>query len=374
MDVFQHIEKPTLVIDVQKARNNIRWMAEKAKKEGVGFRPHFKTHQSAEISGWFKEENISSITVSSVEMAQYFFQNGWDDILIAFPLNWREIKKIDELAGKIYLGILIDSDISLDFLSDHIRNVVAVWIKIDTGLHRVGLAPNDFDNVELLIRKIRKSPHLKFGGLLTHAGHSYFSLSPEEVINRYQVSITMMISLQETLMKRGFGKVFLSVGDTPGCKLSPTLGKIDEIRTGNFIFYDAEQMDLGVCNFDEIAVLAACPVVSKNHSRNEVVVFGGAVHLSKEYIEKDGKRIYGYIVLPNQNGWGKPLAKCYVSALTQEHGVIQLSEEAFGDIQIGDVICIVPIHICLAVHALGFYKTFSGREIQTLRTQQSNTS
>ena len=84
------IKRPTLLVDEAICRENIRWMAEKAARLGVNFRPHFKTHQSKQMGRWFREEGIKSITVSSVSMAKYFNEDGWDDITIAFPLNLRD--------------------------------------------------------------------------------------------------------------------------------------------------------------------------------------------------------------------------------------------------------------------------------------------
>ncbi len=74
----------------------------------------------------------------------------------------------------------------------------------------------------------------------------------------------------------------LSVGDTPGCSLLPDFPGVDEIRPGNFVFYDAEQLEIGSCASNQIAVALACPIVARHPERNEVVLYGGAIHLSKE--------------------------------------------------------------------------------------------
>ena len=75
--------KPTLIVDRAKTEEKIRWMLEKASKSKVRFRPHFKTHQSAEIGDWFRKAGCTAITVSSFDMAAYFAQHGWDNITIA---------------------------------------------------------------------------------------------------------------------------------------------------------------------------------------------------------------------------------------------------------------------------------------------------
>lgn len=55
MNCYDSIKKPTILIDRERAQENIRRMAEKARRGGVRFRPHFKTHQSGEAGEWFRE-------------------------------------------------------------------------------------------------------------------------------------------------------------------------------------------------------------------------------------------------------------------------------------------------------------------------------
>lgn len=93
MDLLHDMEKPTLLVNPQIARRNIAFMAEKAYRQGVRFRPHFKTHQSAVVGEWFREQGVQAITVSSVDMARYFADHGWQDILIAFPVNLHQMAR-----------------------------------------------------------------------------------------------------------------------------------------------------------------------------------------------------------------------------------------------------------------------------------------
>jgi len=115
------ITRPTLLLDKKKCRKNIQEMALKAEKHNLKFRPHFKTHQSAEIGEWFKDFGVNSISVSSVEMAEYFLKNGWNDITIAFPFNQLEINEINILAQRIKLNILLVSSESIEFIKEKFK-------------------------------------------------------------------------------------------------------------------------------------------------------------------------------------------------------------------------------------------------------------
>jgi len=49
MNFLNKITEPALLFDKRKCLMNIRRMKQKADKNNVQFRPHFKTHQSVEI-------------------------------------------------------------------------------------------------------------------------------------------------------------------------------------------------------------------------------------------------------------------------------------------------------------------------------------
>lgn len=70
------IQRPTLLLDKDKAIRNIEKMAGKARKSGVRFRPHCKTHHSAGVGEWFRDFGVDAITVSSLDMAACFADRG----------------------------------------------------------------------------------------------------------------------------------------------------------------------------------------------------------------------------------------------------------------------------------------------------------
>jgi D-serine deaminase-like pyridoxal phosphate-dependent protein len=172
------ITKPTLLLDENKCHRNIRFMAEKANKNGVVLRPHFKTHQSLEIGRWFRDYGVEKITVSSLDMAGYFAVE-WDDITVAFPVNILEIDTINELASRIRLNILVESIEAIEFLMDNLSNEVGFFIKIDVGTHRTGIDPSDPRIIDDMLEFTALSSKLSFRGFLAHAGHTYQCRSKE---------------------------------------------------------------------------------------------------------------------------------------------------------------------------------------------------
>jgi len=360
-----NIQTPTLILNEEQAKKNLLTMAEKASKQNIRFRPHFKTHQSAQIGEWFRDVGVTQITVSSVAMADYFAKNGWKDILIAFPVNIREIGKIRVIAQSVQLGLLVDAEESVEILGCDLDTEVNIWIKIDSGAGRAGIWWEDYKGVSRLANHILSYPQLHLRGLLTHAGQTYHAHSKNEILDLYQESNSRMHLLKEQLEVEGVGATEVSVGDTPGCWLSEDLGPVDEIRPGNFIFFDAMMLGLGVCRLDEVAVCVACPVVSISARRHEVVIYGGAVHLSKEIIELSSSSVYGYAVFSKEASKWKLNQLNFVRSLSQEHGVVKLDKKNFDQVKIGDLLYIIPVHSCLVVEALHRYQTLDGKVIET---------
>lgn len=363
--VFDQINEPTLILDAYKTRRNIWKMTQKVKAAGIRFRPHFKTHQSATIGEWFREEGVDCITVSSIEMAQYFANHGWKDITIAFPVNLRQIPALDALAEQVRLGLLVENREAIQALSQGLHHPVNVWIKIDTGSQRTGLPWDQPVRILPLLTEISRNPKLKLQGLLTHSGNTYGGLQPAQVVENFRAGVDRLNWLRSQIPNQGSTDLQISVGDTPGCTLCQDFSAIDELRPGNFVFYDAMQAEWGVCDWHDVAVVVACPVVAIHPERNTLVLYGGAIHLSKDYYEVNGERCYGRIGLPADGGWSDPLVGARLVSLSQEHGIARLSPEHLERIKVGDLVFVYPAHSCLTVSALGRYTNLFGEQVST---------
>lgn len=356
------ITKPTLLLDEAKTRANIKQMMDKAIANNVNMRPHFKTHQSADVGEWFKEAGITSATASSVDMALYFAENGWDDIVVAFPVNWLEIDNINRLAGMCQLGLLVESLESVAFLDENLTESVDIWLDVDAGYHRTGFAWDDHDFALKLVEAISQSDKMTVKGMLTHSGHSYAGRTNAEIAAVYDETVSRFTSLRDYLAGQGYEGIQLSIGDTPSCSVVDDFSAIDEIRPGVYVFYDVMQSIIGVCDIEDVAVGVACPVVSKYPDRNQIVVYGGAVHLSNYSMDdRNGQHIYGRVAKLTDDGWDILPDSTYVKGMSQEHGVLHVSDEVFADVNIGDVLVILPIHACTTANIMKRYHLFDGR-------------
>jgi len=102
-------------------------------------------------------------------------------------------------------------------------------------------------------------------------------------------------------------------------------------------------------------------VVAKHRDRNEIILYGGGVHFSKDVLDLgNGKRSYGELVLLQENGWGGPVPGCYMSKLSQEHGTLKVTDEMLDRVAVGDVLLILPVHSCMTADLMGAFTTLNG--------------
>lgn len=164
MQIDDVILQPSLILHTDKMINNIRMMHQKVEAAGAIFRPHFKTHQSGFVGNFFKEQGITKITVSSVQMAHYFAQHGWKDITIAFPFNIRETFKINELQRISKITLITASTEVLRYLQKHLTQPANILLKVDTGAQRSGIQATDFDRTDHFVEIATASELTHFAG------------------------------------------------------------------------------------------------------------------------------------------------------------------------------------------------------------------
>lgn len=346
--MIKKIDKPTLIINKKVIVNNLKKLIKLSENNNVYIRPHFKTHQSLQIGQWFKDLGVDKITVSSVTMAEYF-SNEWDDITIAFPLNILELYKINMLLKKTSINLLIDSEESVDYLTNNLDHIANVYIKIDVGYNRAGINYKETYKIKKIIEKVNKSNKLNFYGFLSHFGNTYKSKDKNDIARVFDNSIKNLKILSSKLDKN----INISIGDTPSCSTVnnfPDL--ISEIRPGNFIFYDLAQYKIGSCRLEEIGIRMICPIVSVYKERNKLLIYGGSVHFSKDFFIDKGNQCYGY-VYHNDDYWDVNERIGYIKSLSQEHGIIEIEKK--GNYKIGDLLSIIPVHSCLTADKMREY-------------------
>jgi D-serine deaminase-like pyridoxal phosphate-dependent protein len=343
--ILNDLSTPAFVVDRLALNRNCARMREKAQSSGVSFRPHVKTHKSVEIGRIQHDGGTGPITVSTLAEAEGFAAEGFRDITYAFPLapSRDKLDRVRTLAAKIErLSVLIDSELALRALEEYAASngiVFDVFLKVDCGYHRAGVDPSSPDSVHLAMGMAR-SEGVRFQGLLTHAGHSYNARDIAEVRRVAAEESACLSRFRALLATEGLGEAKRSIGSTPTLSVTERFTDCDEVRPGNYVFYDAFQATIGSCSLDDVAVSVLATVVGSYPERGSVIVDAGALALSKDIGPEHVEPQFGYGIVCDLDLKPIPMR---VEALSQEHGKLS----GVAHLPVGTKVRIIPNHSCL---------------------------
>lgn len=348
---------PALLIERDRVIANCQRMREIARSERLTLRPHVKTHKTLEGARLQLGGPTGPITVSTLREAEHFAANGFDDITLAVPLPPTRVERALALARRIpRLGLLIDDPAMLSTLEqtakEH-RARFSVWVEIDSGSHRTGLDPAASETL-LFVRAVHQAAGLRFEGLITHAGHSYMAKTPRERAAISAEEVSKLSELRQRLRDLGVDVPVLSIGSTPTASMSGRPDGADEMRPGNYIFYDAWQAALGTCSIEDCAASVLTTVIAVYPQERRVVVDAGSLALTHEPpLENDG----GWGIACDLDGNPLPMN---VRRLSQEHGELVYTplarppapaawdeSRSIGALRVGSRLRIIPNHSCI---------------------------
>lgn len=334
-------------------------MVEKSHRLGRELRPHFKTHQSKAIGEWFKDFGVHKIAVSSISMAEYFSYAGWDDILVAIPVNLLETELISRLSRKVELTLVVDNLESLNKLGNRLDKRVNLMVEINTGQDRSGIRWDRAEHIAALVTAIQESPTYTFTGFMAHGGQTYAARGMEDILRLHEQSLERLRQATDSYREE-HPDLCVSYGDTPACSVADQFDGVDELRPGNFVFYDLMQEQIGACKRSEIAVATACPVIGKYPEDEKVILYGGSAQLSKDFIVENDQRVYGKIVFITQKGWEFPETDLNVVSLSQEHAKVKVPTEYMHRFECGRLVGVLPAHSCLTANMMNWYRGLDG--------------
>ena len=339
---------PYLRLDVAKAQASIEAMAARARALDVGLRPHAKTHKSVRLGRLQLEAGAVGLTVATVGEAEVFAAGGCADLFIAYPL-WVDAPKARRLAAVLEwasVAVGVDSTASLDAMAAHgIRPEVVV--EVDSGHHRSGVSPEAAGE----IGRYAADAGFVVRGVFTFPGHSY---TPQTRASAAADEAIALAVAAESLAGQGIAVSVRSGGSTPSAQFavgrpggSSGGGWLTELRPGVYVFGDAQQVELGTCAMDDVALTVVATVVS--HAGGRVILDAGSKALGADRA-------------PWASGYGRlaeaPDAR--IVALSEHHATVEWSGGRLP--QLGSRVLVVPNHVCNTVNLADVYVIGDGPE------------
>jgi D-serine deaminase-like pyridoxal phosphate-dependent protein len=209
---------------------------------------------------------------------------------------------------------------------------VPVLIEVDGGLHRGGRQPGE--DLISFAGRIAALPGLRVDGVMSYFGHVY---AVEDAAGREAFAAAecaFFARAADDLRVAGIQVRRASGGSTPAVHTAARLTGLTEVRSGNYIFYDATALKLGFARPEDCALRVVATVVS-TPLPGRATIDAGTKTLTSD--GGHGIRGFGYVV-------GHPDIE--VAKLNEEHGFLTFDPQK-TTLRVGDRIEIIPNHSCV---------------------------
>src|SRR5262249_1354593 len=286
--LVEDLETPAVLIDLDILEADIARPAARAREAGVKLRPHAKTHKLPEVGRLQLAAGASGLSLAKTGEAQVFADAGFTDIFVAYPIVGADkAKRLLALSDRVNLSVGADSVEGARTLADVFSAAgrkLRLMLKIDSGLHRVGVLPEWAVPTALRIAEL---PGVELAGIFTHAGQAYRAETPEEVAAVGRHEGETVANVARDLQKEGLPIAEVSVGSTPTAPHAMKVKGVTECRPGNYVYHDASQVSLGVCAMEDCAMTVLATVISVP-AHDRAVVDAGSKTLSSDPLRPKG--------------------------------------------------------------------------------------
>jgi len=348
----QELSTPALTVDLDALERNLERVAELCRRQGVGLRPHTKTHKTLEIARRQLAKGAVGLTVAKVGEAEVMAGGGFDDILVAYPIMGAEkLRRLARLGLARRLLVSLDSETAAQELSRAAvaqSSSIGVLVEFDAGGRRCGLEPG----VALvkLAKAIDRLPGLKFRGLMSYFGNVWGT--PEQRRAEAERVAGRVAQALAAFAAERMPVEIVSGGSTPSAEFAHLIPGLTEIRPGTYVYNDLNTHYQGACALEDCAVRVKATVVSIAVP-GRAIIDGGSKTFSSDLLGSGPKSGYGYIVeTPDV-----PIIK-----LNEEHGYLDTTNTRH-EFRVGEVVTVIPNHVCATVNMHDEIMTLRGGEV-----------
>lgn len=348
--LHRNIDTPALLVIEDRLDRNILQMQTLADENYSWLRPHIKTHKSVDIAHRQITLGASGVTTAKLAEAEIMFESGIDDIFIANQITHPlKINRLKMLHAQCRVIVGIDDERQIELLRPAFEKTIRpleVRIEIDSGFGRCGIKDNKV--LLKLAQKIMAESWLLLEGIFTHAGQVYTASSEAEVAKIGETEAKAVESAHAFLHKKDIEVQTVSVGSTPTAKYAVRNDAVNEIRPGNYVFYDGIQLALGSSRAESCSLFVLATVISQPQ-KDQIVIDAGSKALGLDRGAHSLQLLGGYGTPVNING--------NIERLSEEHGIIKLKEA--HPIELGHPVIILPNHACSVANLFEKYYLIS---------------
>ena len=332
---------PAAVIDMDRVERNIARVQAACDAAGVANRPHIKTHKSPVLAKLQIDAGAKGITCQKLGEAEVMAEAGIDDILISYNLLGEEkMARLGALQAKANMTVAADNSTVIAGLPQAAAASAArcrSWSNATPGAS----AQVSKRQPKRLRSRVRSQP--------PRACYSAASCCtrPRPAGPRRR---SFMTRRWPACARTGSMPRMVSTGGTPNLKNVGKLKGATEHRPGTYIYNDRMQVAAGVAGWDDCALNIYSTVVSRAGPDRGILDAG-----SKTLTSDPGGGLDGFGLILEH-----PEAK--IARFAEEHGFLDLARSNTRP-NVGDVVRIVPNHVCVVVNMMDEVVMVRGEEI-----------
>lgn len=140
------------------------------------------------------------IVVSTLAEASFYADNGYDDILYAYPLPFDKVERCAELSERLSLfHVVVDNRLALQELKRRPLKQGKgwkVWMKLDCDNGRAGVPHCDPAALQLAL-EIWDTSGVELMGIYAHCGNTYACQGEEQIKAVAQETTTIVLQFME---------------------------------------------------------------------------------------------------------------------------------------------------------------------------------
>ncbi len=281
-ELYPSLDTPCVLLDLDKLEANIKEMSTLAAEAGVLLRPHIKVHQSVLITKMQVEAGACGIEVGTIDQAEVFAAEGFDDIMVAHPFFGKlKMAKLKGLLGQPNLKLTLIVDMveqaqAISQVGQAAGRKVLVALKIETGGDRYGVPPGR--PALQLAKTVSSLPGIELVGIYTH--EVYGGATPEGADELTFEIATAMSETARMIKQAGLSIDHVSIGSSPTYRPACNFIKqgkfpeINELHPGSCVIGSVLHIRRFANTEDSCALTVLAAVMSTSHSGHAVVDAG----------------------------------------------------------------------------------------------------
>ena len=331
---------PAVVIDLDRVERNIARVQAACEAAGVANRPHIKTHKIPDIAKMQRDAGAAGITCQKIGEAEVMSEAGLDDILISYNLIGEDkMARLAKVMERASVTVAADNPTvvaGLPRAAELSGRTLNVVVECDTGRKRAGVETTA--EAIALAKDIAARPGLSFAGFMLYP--------PEDAM---EVTQKFLDEATAGVREAGLDVRMVSSGGTPNVANLGRIKGATEHRAGTYVFNDRMMLACGAAGMDDLALHVVATIVSRAGPERGIVDAGSKTLTS----DTGGLEGHGLIL-------EHPEAK--IAKFAEEHGFLDLTK-CNDRPKVGDVVRIVPNHVCVVVNMVDRLVATRGDEI-----------